>query len=405
MSSVSTKPSNVERVSVKCGSTGSVFIDLHNIGKVSSSDPLLIYLPPYWDASTEVAPQVPSFLRRHPTAVINYRWYGFHPFEEVEPARVEVPKSEDSEAPTPTPTLHNWPFPVHDTLNAYSWIVDHLAPSDSTRRDVYVYGSYLGASLATSLALTESHPHQRMAVRGCVAFNGIYNWTMFLPDHQINKKSGARAANVLEEILGQPTDPSFQDMKQHMSHLFGEPSHLFDPFASACLFFQTAGLLVPQDFDASADPVATMLGSYGALAASDEAHEAIKSLLTVMADKPPRKSALAFPPRKSTLKLPDTLLLHTAQPPLPATFQRRRRKAVPTNHFKTQAEELASLMRKSLEKIELKDRSKWDHDLDEYLEVDRRVQMYDVGKDERPFEIPHYGEDVAARWLEDRMAR
>ncbi|ETS78067.1 hypothetical protein PFICI_10129 [Pestalotiopsis fici W106-1] len=373
---------------------------LHNIGKVSSSDPLLIYLPPYWDALTETAPQVPSFLRRYPTAVINYRWYGFHPFEEVEPPKAEVQNSGDPEAPT----LHNWPFPVHDTLNAYSWIVEHLAPSDSTRRDVYVYGSYLGASLATSLALTESHPHQRMAVRGCVAFNGIYNWTMFLPDHQINKKSGARAANVLEEILGQPTDPSFQDLKQHISSLFGEPSHLFDPFVSACLFFQTAGLLVPQDFDVSADPVATMLGSY-APAASEEAQEAIKSLLLVMADKPPRKSALAFPPRKSTLKLPDTLLLHTALPPLPAAFQRRRRKPVATNHFKTQADELAALMRRSLEKIELRDRSKWDHDLDEYLEVDRRVQLFNVGKDERPFEIPNYGEAVARDWLEDRMSR
>ncbi|KAI0174325.1 hypothetical protein BJ166DRAFT_620841 [Pestalotiopsis sp. NC0098] len=400
---LSSVASNVERVSVRCGSAGSVYVDLHNIGKVASSDPLLIYLPPYWDAFSDVAPQVPSFLRRYPTAVINYRWFGFHPFEEVELPKVEVQEPEGSEEPE-TPTVHNWPFPVHDMLKAYSWIVEHLAPSDTTRRDVYIYGSYLGASLASSLALTESHPHQRMAVRGCVAFNGIYNWTTFLPDHQINKKSTAKAANVLEEILGQPTDPTFQDLKHHISTLFGDPANLFDPFASASLFFHTPGLHVPQEFDASADPVATMLGAY-ATGASEEAKQAIKSLLLLMADKPPRKSALAFPPRKSTLKLPDTLLLHTSQPPLPSTFQKRKRKAVPMNHFKTHAEDLGALMRKSLEKIELRDRSKWDHDLDEYLEVDRRVQTYDVGKDERPFEMPSQGEVIARNWLEDRMSR
>jgi hypothetical protein len=234
--------------------------------------------------------------------VINYRWHGYHPFEDTEPAPAAA---QEVEEPGSLPA-QKWPVPVHDTLQAYSWIVENLTPPTHTRRDVYVYGSYLGASLATSLALTESHPHQRMGVRGCVAFNGIYNWTMFLPDHQINKKSTKRAANVLEEILGQPTDPTFQELKQHIPNLFGEPTHLFDPFVSACMFFQTPGLLVPQEFDASADPVISMLGS--AAVATDEAREAIKALLQMMVDKPPRRSPLAFPPRKSTLKIPETLL-------------------------------------------------------------------------------------------------
>ncbi|KAK9770263.1 hypothetical protein AB5N19_07729 [Seiridium cardinale] len=399
LSTLLSGPGNVERISVRCGSAGSVFVDLHNIAKVTSTDPLLIYLPPYSSISAETVPQVPSFLRRYPTAVINYRWNGYHPFEDVEPPPVVEEESEESGLPL----TQRWPVPIHDTLQAYSWIIENLTPSTYTRRDVYVYGSYLGASLATSLALTESHPHQRMAVRGCVAFNGIYNWTMFLPDHQINKQATTRAANVLEEILGQPTDPTFQDFKDHLSCMFGEPAQLFDPFVSACLFFQTAGLLVPQKFDASADPVISMLGSVAA--ATDEAQEAIKALLQMMVDRPPRRSALAFPPRKSTLKIPETLLLHSAPPPLPTTFQKRRRKAITTNHFKTQAEELGSLMRRSLEKLELRDRSKWDDDFDGYLEVDRRVQVYDVGKENQLFDIPNYGEVLAREWLEDRMSK
>jgi hypothetical protein len=342
---------------------------------------------------------VPAFLRKYPTAVINYRWGGLGLHVEVDEPTVAVQESQ--EPSTLPPQI--WPLPVHDTLQAYSWIVENLVPPAQTRRDVYVYGSYLGASLAASMALTESHPHQRMAVRGCVAFNGIYNWTMFLPDHQINKQSKSKAANVLEEILGLPTDPSFGELKQRISSLFGNPGHLFDPFASACLFFQTAGLLVPQEFDSSADPVISMLGS--AVAASEEAQEAIKALLRTMAAKPPRKSPLAFPPRKSTLKLPETLLLHTSMPSLPMTFRKRPRKTAATNHFRTQAQELASLIRRSLEKLELKDRSKWDHDLDEYSEIDRRVQVYEVGKDDQSFQIPNYGEVVAGQWLEDRMSR
>jgi hypothetical protein len=226
---------------------------------------------------------------------------------------------------------------------------------------------------------------------------------MFLPDHQINKNSNTNAVNVLEDILGQPTDPAFQDLKDDMPDLFGEPSQLFDPFVSPCLFFQTPGLLVPQKFDASADPVISMLGS--TVAASAEAQEAIKALLQMMKDKPPRRSPLAFPPRQSTLKIPETLLLHTELPPPPMTFQKRRRKAVVDNHFKTQAHELMSLMRRSLEKLELRERSKWDQDFEGYLEVNRRVQCYDVGKDEQPFHLPDYGKELACEWLEDRMSR
>lgn len=422
LSAIASAASNVERIFVRCGSAGGVSVEyvldirrltswtlidmtpsLHNIGKVSTSDPLMIYLPPYASALPDEVPQIPAFLRRYPTAVINYRWAGYHPFEELETPVTTATSEPSADESVPLVFPQRWPMPLHDTLQAYSWIAENLTPPAHTRRDVYVYGSYLGASLATSLSLTENHPHQRMGVRGCIAFNGIYNWTMFLPDHQINRSPSTKAANVLENILGQPTDPTLQDLKQYLPDLFGEPSNLFDPFASACLFFHTPGLLVPQEFDKPADPVVSMLGSVAV--AGDEAQEAIRALLQVMLDKPPRRSPLAFPPRKSTLKIPETLLLHTTLPPLPATFQKRKRKAVTTNQFKTQAHELAALMRRSLEKLELKDRSKWDEDFDGYLEVDRRVQVYDIGKDNELFQIPRYGEEMAQEWLENRLGK
>jgi hypothetical protein len=358
----------------------------------------------------EAAPELPPFLRRYPTAVINYRWAGFHPYPDSEPAsppNLSTGEGAGTEQGGFSP-IPRWPFPVHDTLQGYSWIVKNFGPTTHTRRDVYVYGSYLGASLATSMALTESHPHQRMAVRGCVAYNGIYNWTMFLPDHQVNKKSGVRAANVLEEILGQPTDPAFHELRQHMPGLFGDPSHLFDSFASPCLFFQTPGLLVPEGFDVSADPVIAMLGPT-ARQESDDAQAAIRELLGAMQDKASRRSALAFPPRKSTLKLPEMLLLHTPAPtPLlrRRRWQRRptRRKRTPaSNDFGTQAEELAALMRRSLEKLELRERARWDDGFDSFDEIQRRVQIQDVGEDETLWELPSRGEAVALDWLEERM--
>ncbi|KAI1847631.1 hypothetical protein JX266_006483 [Neoarthrinium moseri] len=400
LSTVAPSPSNVERVSVKCGSAGSVCVDLHNIGKLSSSDPLLIYLPPFSTSSAQTAPAIPGFLRRYPIAAINYRWAGFDASEETESAPGPTGESPDEVGGLPP---LSWPVPVHDTLSAYSWVIDNLTPSTYTRREAYVYGSYLGASLATSLALTESYPHQRMAVRGCIAYNGIYNWTTFLPDHQINKQSGARSANILEEILGQPTDPAFQDLKQRVSTLFRQPSDLFDPFASACLFFQTSGLLVPPDFDSPADPVIAMLRA--AAVPTDGAQEAIQALMQVMSNKPPRRSPLAFPPRKSTLKLPNTLLLHSPAPSAGWQGKTQRRKKVVGNHFKTQAEDLASLMRRSLAKLELRDRAKWDEDFDEFDEIDKRVQVYNVGADDRTLALPSQGEVLVNTWLADRLGK
>ncbi|KAI0112412.1 hypothetical protein GGR51DRAFT_506956 [Nemania sp. FL0031] len=391
---------NAERISVSVGSSGSVNIDLHNLAKVSSSEPLLVYLPPFSTAApVSDLTQLPRFAQRHATAVIHYRW--------TEPSFGEEPVEEDDSNGDEIALRRfrpGWPAPIHDTLKAYSWIIENLAPKTYARRDIYVYGSYLGASLATSLALTEAHPHARMAVRGCVAYNGIYNWTMFLPDHRINTLPKSVSQNILEHILTISSDSDFQELKQRTSELFNEPGDLFDPFASSCLLFQTPGLLVPPSFDESAIPSPSSLTDLNFLpeAVAEEAQGAQETLIPL---KHPRRSPLVFPPRKSTLKIPETLLLHDTPPPLPPSSLRRRQRRKKGkfgnsfgNSFRTQAEELGGLMRRSINKIELKERMNWDENMDEWDdEADRRIQVRDVGLSG--------GDNLVDAWLEDRMHR
>ncbi|KAI1337067.1 hypothetical protein F5Y15DRAFT_170324 [Xylariaceae sp. FL0016] len=390
----------IERVSVPCGSSGNVFIDLHNIAKVSSSDPLLLYLPPFSTTDPGSSIQLPKLFQSHPTAVIHYRWMTDSPHGK------DLSSPGEGESDALNARFHpGWPAPIHDTLRAYSWITENLSPATYSRRDMYVYGSYLGASLATSLALTETHPHERMGLRGCIAYNGIYNWTMFLPDHPMNKPPKTRSAvDFLEEILEHPGDHDFEELRLEMSELFRTPEDLFDPFASPCLFFHTPGLLVPPAFDASAIPTPSPLASVSPFN-PDEIIEPVSTF------KAQRKSPLGFPPKKSTLKIPEILLLHNSAPrppPLAPSFQRRqqRRKKDPIrNNFRTQAEELASLMRRSINKVELKERLKWDSDFVGYNEeADRRVQVYDAGENAGFGELAGHGDETAVRWLEDLMS-
>ncbi|KAI0477761.1 hypothetical protein GGR56DRAFT_638617 [Xylariaceae sp. FL0804] len=376
---------HVERVSVPCGTSGNVYVDLHNVAKVSSSEPLMIYLPPFSTAvtaSTGPAVQLPKFCHSYPTAVIHYRWTS--------------PQPEGGASDEEGRMFHpGWPAPIHDTLTAYTWLAANLGPTGHARRDIYVYGSYLGASLATALALTETHPHQKMACRGCIAYNGIYNWTTFLPDHPINKPSSSRTPNFLGDILAPARDPAFDAMRHEMEELFTMPQNLFDPFASPCLFFHTPGLLVPPSFGASAI-------RQSPLGASSFLPDLLGDLNT--AYTAPRKSPLGFPPRQSTLKIPETLLLFDSLPPLPPSSIRRRQRRTKDNvgnSFRGQAEDLANLMRRSINKIELKERMKWDVDWDGYdVEAKRRVRFHDVGPDSGNLELNEEGDGIADAWLE-----
>lgn len=293
----------------------------------------------------------------------------------------------DSDSPAPA----QWPAPIHDSAFAYSWLSKNFAPGNCARRGVYVYGSFLGASMATSLALTEAHPHARFAVRGFMAYNGIYNWTMFLPDHRINRPTTRSSKSIMPPRPREGSHLHF--LQEQMPGLFGRPTHLFDAFASPSLLFHSPGLVVPPSFTmtvAEATAIDALVGK--------EADPAV-------AVKTPRKSRLVFPPRKSTLKIPEALLLYESGPiALTASGKPSKRRAKASgNSFQAQADELGELMRRSVEAVELKERAKWDDGIQDLTdEPERRVQMLDIGQGSPDYEMSAAGQEAALKWLKDR---
>lgn len=230
-----------------------------------------------------------------------------------------------------------------------------------------------------------------------MTYNGIFNWTMFLPDHRVNRPT-TRAGKLIP--APQPENGShMQSLQERLSMLFGTPEHLFDAFASPSLLFHSPGLLVPRLFSMTLEESLTI----DALSGQDEDEMGIQL-------KQPRKSHLVFPPRKSTLKIPGALLLHDSTPRL-ARLRARTTKAKsgqkPTgNNFESQALELADLMRRSVEMVEIKERSKWDEDMDGWEdEADRRVQTRDIGDSSSSYDLNEAGQQAVLAWLHDRDIR
>ncbi|KUI55702.1 hypothetical protein VP1G_03040 [Cytospora mali] len=333
-------------------------------------------------------------------------------------------------------------------MAGYDWIIKTLSPENLRRRPVYVYGSYLGASLASSLALTESHTHQPMAVRGLVAFNGIYNWSRMLPGHPANKiAEGDDDAASGPETMARG-DQDVAPLTDLVPSLFRHPSNLFDPFASPVLFFHTAGMLVPSGFGAPASyrdlaggadphdlpyvysdpedppPPSPYDESDGYTGTEDTNTDSDAEFLVLGKWPPPqRKGYFAFPSRTSSLRIPETLLLHTTSTSyLPgvtsaATSQRRelsRLKKLKSaeNSFEAHALGLANMMRKSINRLELRERMKWEPDLSDWVgEAMRRVGVEDVGPvmydgEERRIgenALGDKGAEIALRWLQERI--
>ncbi|KJZ76965.1 hypothetical protein HIM_03842 [Hirsutella minnesotensis 3608] len=366
-----------ERVEVRCGSAGHVTIDLFNSPEKSHEAALLLHLPAFPTVNNSPSP-LPKFLEHLPVASINYRWR--HGHQDLDPA---IP-----------PTSLCWPTPVHDASFAYAWLVENLLPPGNARRDIYVYGSHLGASLATSLALTESHSHARLAVRGLIAYNGIFNWTMFLRDHPINKPSKKAKDTGLEWQLQEASH--LGRLYDSLPSLFDKPVAMFDPFASPSLFFHSPGLLVPSSFYMSMKDAAFVDVLTG------DGQDSIAVPL-----KAPRKSHLMFPPRISTLKIPQALLLHDAalppQTPLKTKAGKPRKPRRWGHTFAAQAEELAGLMKRSVSVVEMRERVKWDEDLQESEVVEQRVRVADVGPETEHTELNEVGQAIALDWLDERI--
>ncbi|TLD28372.1 hypothetical protein PspLS_03319 [Pyricularia sp. CBS 133598] len=391
-----------EQVSVRCGSSGHITVDLHNHLYHPPTAPLVIYLPPF-SRQPHLSPPLPEFIKRYPTAVINYRWPEDSLLSEPVPSGQNAQPEDDSVIPTNP--LH-WPTPIHDTLFGYSWITENLVPPNLQRRDIYVVGSYLGASLAASLALTESHTHERMAVRGVALYNGIYDWTAFLPPQNNTTAPDALAAmkSLLELPDDDPEGSAMHYLRQLVPTLFKTPSNLFDPFASAVLFFRSTGLLVPSSFEPSESTIPPGLERAIAELSLDEASTPApgspEAVRLEVAFKAPRKGYMAFPPRQSTLRIPEALILHEKGTAQPGRVRGRKRVTATRHDFASQAKELARVMRRSISMYELRERMKLD-DIDEGgAEAERRVQLRDIGTEDVAGDVLA---PVVEEWLEEKM--
>jgi hypothetical protein len=358
---------------------------LHNIVKHDAATPLVIFIPPF-SQPAEATP-LPSCFWDYPAAVINYRW--------------QAPEGHDR----PQAPFH-WPTPLHDINFAYSWIKDNLGAGtdvSTAPRPAYVYGSYLGATLAAALALTESYvpvAGHSMTIRGLIAHNGIYNWTMFLPDHPIHsikpkskRKKGNNFPLSLRAFLEPPTpveeEGIFTTLKDQTPALFSTPANLFDPFASPCLFFHSPNLHVPDDFTTPLTASTSSLPSDFTAAVDALANhsrspsepftspsdidpesadaDALLEAATLRAKllKPPRKGYLTYPPLPSSsssfpsssssppLRIPPTLFLYST-PRVSSSSAKPNWKPRPLrNSFAFQASELAGLMLRSVDMYEM----------------------------------------------------
>lgn len=346
---------------------------LFNLSSHSADTSLVVHLPALPSSHATGRPQLPeALLRNWPVASINYRWDELSDLES-------------------SPQQGTWPAPVHDTAFAYAWITANLGPPPPARRDIYVYGSFLGASLAMSLALTESTSHAPFGVRGVATYNGVYNWTMFLPDHPVHKR---KKATIKDALAARPLAEGarLEELSDAIPLLFREPSNLFDAFASPSLFFHNPGLHVPSSFDANSSPLSDVVS----LMTGQETEQTPEA-----PPKPPRKSHLVFPPRISTLKIPETLLLYDRYHGPP---QKGRRSSKRRGHtYATQAAELAELMRRSIDKVELKERSKWDDETDSWDgEARRRVQVEEIDEETDGFYPGKEAQERLMEWLEER---
>lgn len=455
---------------------------LHGVSNHPVSTPLVINLPAYPTQDiADVDSYLPSFLRPYPAATIHYRWSNSRDTEAAHPP--PPPHNHDDHHPhdvvRPIPTSLQWPTPLADTLAAFDFLRQTLAPPaaqgrGALKRDLYVHSSYLGASLAASLALTESHVHEPVTIRGLSAYNGIYNWTTFLPDYPARRR--LRASETLRDLYYDiADDEDVAHLRHLLPTLFRAPANLFDPFVSPVLLFHTSGLMVPPSFTERwtpphlsprklggdidpydyvySDPedppppepypeVAEMEAERGEeedLGTSDDTStdsrtslsdkassnpstsSSLASATTSKATGHPRRGYLTFPPRDSNLKIPHTLLLHSTPPPLPqlpshvvSKFQQPvlwKMIKNAENSFGAHALALGSLMRRSVDKIELRDRMKWDHDFDNWDgEAAKRVRIEDAGGGRVDWESADSGvgngdraEEMAAQWYEERM--
>jgi acetyl esterase/lipase len=236
---------------------------------------------------------------------------------------------------------HPFPIPLHDTLAAYDWITQNLLtplPVSTTRSSsappavpILVYGTGLGGTLATSLALTESRPAQNPTVSAFAVHETVFDWT---------------------GIVASAPPPSFPASTLHglRSQLFASPANAFDAFASPILFFRTSGLATPLSLPTSSNHRSPPAAATATDAATKDPDPQFDDQYV------PRKSYLLFPPARSGLRIPDTRIA------VSSSAERRRKGDDDEGGFKShyyhdpwaqlerarQAAEMVRIMRRSI---------------------------------------------------------
>ncbi|KAM3153821.1 hypothetical protein ABEW05_005698 [Botrytis cinerea] len=405
-------PLQVEKYDIACGISGHITVEIHNgfLLRDSPKTPLVIYLPPY--PSSPLSPFHPPswLLSSYPVINIPYRW------------------SHDPQTSFRKQKSHAFPIPLHDTLQAYSWLLKSYLPSllpepkplDSNyyytnpkpvQRPLLIYGSYLGGTLATSLALTESFTSSFLPtnIHSLIVHNGIFNWTPIstTPDPSIfrSKSSGSSqdlSYNHLSTLdLYERSPWTTLTLHALKTRLFSSPSQTFDPHASPILLFRASGISVPQrwpipppdgfspypgppfQYPDLSNEYVTEEKEEAKEEKEEESHEALAKS---------KKSKRFFPPANSSLRIPRSLFTYS-----PSSFngnksheisqdqkkgkgkKGKKEEKYEDNIFKQQARELTMLMRRSISKDELGERVQWDEDCNPEEIAKRRVTEMEVG--------------------------
>ncbi|KAJ5089919.1 hypothetical protein N7532_008603 [Penicillium argentinense] len=149
--------------------------------------------------------------------------------------------SNESSPPRKTDSiLYQYPTPVHDTLAGFDWIQTHLKP-----KQLGIFGSHIGGSLALMLALTEAQ-----SVNAVAASVPICDWP------GLDDYCTTHDAAMLERTKKRPkkktsksvAPPDLVPLLEARKRFFSPFERCFDSFASPILFLRSAGRDVPREF-------------------------------------------------------------------------------------------------------------------------------------------------------------
>ncbi|POS85449.1 hypothetical protein EPUL_002014, partial [Erysiphe pulchra] len=326
--------------------------------------PLVVYLPPTGVHLSRYHSPIPSYLLSASTALarINYRWNI--------PVTAEKRHSSISFLDKNfLPEYHPFPFPIHDTLQAWTYITESFLPnlllekspklpepkmnfvescssiqeipSPTSKRTIIIYGDFLGATIAMSLALTESFedyfgPTHEIRL---IAKQGIYDWA------DIGTTLLTKDASEIIHIYGECNElGSLWDkfsLLRLRKRLFSGPNRCLDVFASPSLLFRQAGISAPSYWDSLKQPSSyfspcfarDILQPYKTI--TDENSNIKKDNSQILSELLNTKDKLQevqklrmshisltmrpyleFPSLSSQLRIPRTLLLYKDTPPL-----------------------------------------------------------------------------------------